>query len=100
MPIGEPKSLTECRRFFREPQNAKQRQYEALRAYYVEGLPSAEGRRPRTIPGRPSQMQRPPSTSMHRPVRNSASSLARNRQARATSRGVLMRPSGMVSMNL
>ena len=40
MPIGAPKSLTQCRRFFREPRTAKQRAYEALRAYCVEGQPS------------------------------------------------------------
>jgi len=42
MPIGAPKSLTICQRFFTEPASAKQRQYEALRAYFVEGRPSAE----------------------------------------------------------
>ena len=42
MPVGEPKSLTECRRFFTEPQQAKQRQYEALRRYFVEQRPSKE----------------------------------------------------------
>jgi hypothetical protein len=40
VPIGAPKSLTQCRRFFGEPQTAKQRAYEALRAYFVEGRPS------------------------------------------------------------
>lgn len=34
--------LTDMAPFFLEPQNATQRQYEALRAYFVEGLPSAE----------------------------------------------------------
>lgn len=42
MPLGEPKSLTACRRFFLEPQHPKQRQYEALRRYFVEGRPSRE----------------------------------------------------------
>lgn len=42
MPIGAPKSLTMAGRFFLEPSSAKQRQYEALRAYFVEGRPSAE----------------------------------------------------------
>lgn len=42
MPIGAPKSLTTCRRFFREPGGAKQRQYEALRAYFLDERPSAE----------------------------------------------------------
>ena len=32
-------------RFFLEPVNALHRQYEALRAYFVEGLPSAEAAR-------------------------------------------------------
>ena len=42
MPIGAPKSLTQCQRFFREPQTAKQRVYEALRAYFLEAHPSHE----------------------------------------------------------
>jgi transposase len=40
--ISAPYSLTKCRRFFAQPATARQRQYEALRAFYVEGLPSAE----------------------------------------------------------
>ncbi len=42
MPISAPYSLTKCRRFFAEPATARQRQYEALRAFYLERLPSAE----------------------------------------------------------
>ena len=42
MPIGAPKSLSECKRFFFEPSSPKQRQYEALRAYFGEERPSAE----------------------------------------------------------
>jgi transposase len=42
MAIGEPKDLSDIRRFFLEPQGPKQRQYEALRAYFVEGLPSGK----------------------------------------------------------
>jgi hypothetical protein len=42
MPLGAPNTLTQCQRFFLEPQNAKQRMYEALRCYFVEGLPSYE----------------------------------------------------------
>src|SRR5271166_3727697 len=38
MRIEAPKDISECRRFFLEPQNAKHRIYEALRAYFVEGL--------------------------------------------------------------
>jgi len=34
--------LTNMARFFLEPANATHRQYEALRAYFVEDLPSAE----------------------------------------------------------
>lgn len=37
-----PKDLSTCRRFFLTPASAKQRQYEALRAYFVEGRPSRE----------------------------------------------------------
>jgi DNA-binding CsgD family transcriptional regulator len=40
--ISAPKDLTACRRFFGEPATPRQRQYEALRAYFVEQLPSAE----------------------------------------------------------
>jgi transposase len=40
--ISAPYSLTKCRRFFAQPATPRQRQYEALRAFYVEGLPSAE----------------------------------------------------------
>jgi transposase len=39
MSISEPNNLT---KFFLEPANSTHRQYEALRAYYVEGLSSAE----------------------------------------------------------
>ncbi len=42
MGIGAPKDLTECRLFFVEPGSPKQRQYEALRAYFVENRPSKE----------------------------------------------------------
>jgi Transposase DDE domain len=41
MPIGAPKDLSECRRFFLEPKSPKHRQYEAFRAFFVEGKPSA-----------------------------------------------------------
>ena len=37
MPTGIPKSITELERFFLEPKNPKHRQYEALRAVFVEG---------------------------------------------------------------
>ena len=37
-----PYSLTDCERFFAEPSTTRQRQYEALRAFYLERLPSAE----------------------------------------------------------
>jgi hypothetical protein len=40
VPIGAPKSITACRRFFEEPRAAKHRAYEALRAYFLEGRPS------------------------------------------------------------
>jgi transposase len=42
MSIGAPKDLIACRRFFLEPKNAKHRQYEALRAYFVDGLSGNE----------------------------------------------------------
>jgi hypothetical protein len=40
--IGAPKDLSACRRFFLEPGTPRQRQYEALRAYFVEGRPAKE----------------------------------------------------------
>jgi transposase len=42
MAIRADRELTRIRRFFQRPKAAKQRQYEALRAYFFEGLPSAE----------------------------------------------------------
>lgn len=42
MDKGTPKDLSECRKVFLEPRNPKQRMYEALRAYFVEGCRSAE----------------------------------------------------------
>ena len=42
MAIGAPKDLMDIRRFFLEPQGPKQRQYEALRAYFVENRASKE----------------------------------------------------------
>lgn len=42
MGIGACKTLTECRQFFLESPHPKQRQYEALRAYFVESRPSHE----------------------------------------------------------
>jgi hypothetical protein len=40
--IRQPKYISDPRRFFLEPASTKQRQYEALRAYFVEQRPSAE----------------------------------------------------------
>jgi len=37
---GAPKDLSNVRRFFLDPGSPKQRQYEALRAYFVDGRPS------------------------------------------------------------
>lgn len=42
MGIGAPKDLTDCRRFFLEPASPKQRQYEALRAYFAGNRSSKE----------------------------------------------------------
>src|SRR5690349_227472 len=42
MPICSPIDLTDCRGFFEKPATPSQRQYEALRAYFLEGLSSAE----------------------------------------------------------
>lgn len=40
--IGEGTQITQDARFFLEPANVHHRQYEALRAFFVEGLPSAQ----------------------------------------------------------
>lgn len=45
MSKSELKKLTDLSRVFLEPSNATHRQYEALRAYFVEGLSSAEAAR-------------------------------------------------------
>jgi hypothetical protein len=45
MSIAPRNKATNLARFFLEPANAVHRQYEALRAYFVEGVPSAEAAR-------------------------------------------------------
>jgi hypothetical protein len=42
VPIRQPNKLFDPQRFFLEPSSPKHRQYEALRAYFVEQHPSAE----------------------------------------------------------
>ena len=42
---SEPKKLTDLAQVFLEPANATHRQYEALRAYFVDGLPSDQAAR-------------------------------------------------------
>jgi hypothetical protein len=42
---SEPKKLTDLTRVFLEPSNSTHRQYEALRAFFVEGLSSAQAAR-------------------------------------------------------
>ena len=42
---SEPTKLTDLSRIFLEPANSTHRQYEALRAYFVEGLPSEQAAR-------------------------------------------------------
>lgn len=42
MSLSAPKDLSLVRRFFLQPLHPKQRQYEALRAYFIEGRPSQE----------------------------------------------------------
>lgn len=41
MDLSDSKSLTDPARFFSRPTSPRQRQYEALRAYFLEGRPSA-----------------------------------------------------------
>ena len=40
--MSTPYTITDPARFFREPAQPRQRQYEALRAYFVDAVPSAE----------------------------------------------------------
>jgi hypothetical protein len=40
--IGAPKDISDIRRFFLEPSHPRQRQYEALRAYFIENKPAKE----------------------------------------------------------
>ena len=42
MLLDAPKELSDVRRFFLQPASPKQRQYEALRAYFVEDRPAQE----------------------------------------------------------
>jgi hypothetical protein len=42
VPLGAPKDLITCRQFFLETTHPKHRQYEALRAYFVEGRSSED----------------------------------------------------------
>ena len=42
MTIGAPNTISWCRDFFLQPSSARQRQYEALRAYFVEDKKPAE----------------------------------------------------------
>lgn len=42
MTYGAPKDISTCRTFFLDPGNPKQRIYEALRAYFVDGRPPQE----------------------------------------------------------
>ncbi len=39
---SEPKKLTDASRVFLEPTNATHRQYEALRAFFIDGIPGVE----------------------------------------------------------
>lgn len=45
MGVGDEKTLTDPAQFFLAPSSSRQRQYEALRAYFVDGLDSAEAAR-------------------------------------------------------
>jgi len=45
VPLGAPKDLIACRQFFLDATQPKQRQYEALRAYFVDGRSSPEAAR-------------------------------------------------------
>jgi len=45
MGIGAPKDIIRCRQFFLEPGHPRQRQYEAMRRFYVDGRSSIEAAR-------------------------------------------------------
>jgi transposase len=95
MAIGDDNTLTDPAQFFLEPGSASQRQYEALRAYFIGGLPSAKAARAfgyspgafrvlcshfRHDPGsraffRVTSAGRPPGVRRHDPVRSEAVAL-------------------------
>lgn len=45
MAVGDMKTLTDPARFFRVPDSPRQRQYEALRSFFIDGRPSSEAAR-------------------------------------------------------
>src|SRR3989337_2676824 len=45
MVMEAPKDITICRQFFEQPSTPRQRMYEALRAYFLEGHPSQQAAR-------------------------------------------------------
>jgi hypothetical protein len=42
MPLGAPKDISQVRQFFLQPRQPKQRQYEALRAYFIDLKPARD----------------------------------------------------------
>ena len=68
MAIGAPVNISGCRRFFLEPRQPRQRQYEALRACFVEKQPPSQaaprfGYSPGTLRVMCSKFRRQPSLS-------------------------------------
>ena len=45
MSTSKEEKLTDVSRVFREPTNATHRQYEALRAFFIDGIPGVEAAR-------------------------------------------------------
>src|SRR4051794_13520193 len=65
---GSAQELTDLARVFTVPANATHRQYEALRAYFVEGLSGAEAARRSGYPPGSFRVLAPPSRrAPHRP---------------------------------
>lgn len=87
MHIGLPKDITACQRFFREPGTPKQRAYEALRAYFLEGRPSHEvarafGYSPGAFRVMCHQFRRDPAPAFFAPARRGPSTQPRKTAAR------------------
>lgn len=84
-----PKELTACKRFFLEPTEPRHRQYEALRAFYIDRKPSARvaeqfGYRPGSFRVLCYDFRRDPNPEFFAPVRRGPREQPRKSAARQT----------------